>query len=111
MEELVNLFVSKSSFYKDYALFHAVQPDSPLEKWLKSDPSQKVNFWKTFKGKYTFTDLRKYLEADGKGKGGASGKGKRKAAGSVSETEKKKAVAKKKKGKQVKESSEDEESS
>jgi hypothetical protein len=95
--DLVEIFVSKTSWYEHYKLFAKVKDHPELEKWLEGgkDAPRNTEIWEEEKIKYSFKDLAKYLDLDSgkakvKGKGKGKEKVKRKAAGSVSEGEKKK---------------------
>jgi hypothetical protein len=98
-EDLITVFVSKSTWYEKYVLFGHVEKHPDLQDWLEADPASTVTFWPEVKTRYTFEDLIDFLVESGdivvKKKG--KGKGKRKAAGSVSEGSGKKKEKKQKK--------------
>jgi hypothetical protein len=103
-KDLRGIFISKSSWYAGYQLFAKLDKNSDMKKWLEGDSDmENAELWGKDKGRYTFTDLRKYLEENrdvekvrGKVKGKEKVKEKRKAAGSVSEGSKKEKKKKKK---------------
>ena len=118
--DLIGIFVSRSGWYGRYTLFGEAEKHAELKEWLegKSDMGD-AELWGRGRTRYTFKDLREYLElhADDleeegdKGKGKAKAKvkakvkGKRKAVGSVSEGNVKKRDKKKKQTQSDEESS------
>ena len=76
-ENLIEVFISKSAFFKNYnPLFPQVQDYPLLHLWLKNDedvPSD-MEAWGVQKNVYMFRDLKDYLvRMKRKGKGGKAG--------------------------------------
>jgi len=79
-ENLIEVFISKSAFFKNYQPFFPHVPDHPaLHLWLKNanDAPTDIAAWGFQKNTYTFKDLEMYFDdADKKEKAKAKGKGK-----------------------------------
>jgi hypothetical protein len=126
--DIIGIFASRSGWYGSYTLFAGAESHSDMKKWLEGNSDiGDAELWGKAKMRYTFKDLRTYLEQHGhdlegggdkgkgkgkgkgkekeKGKGKEKEKGKRKAAGSISEGHVKKRDKKKKKAQSDEESS------
>lgn len=61
--DLIEVFISKTSWYDSYTLFDGVANYEAMQKWLNNDEDQlsDAEVWGKIQGTYIFQDLKEWL--------------------------------------------------